>query len=113
MSNSTYTLASAVEKSTYIIHITFKDADGTEVVPNSFSWSLKNSSGRIVNGRLDVSASPATTVDVVLFGDDLSISEIGDKVVFFIGTAIYNSMAYGSNLPLRFVAKITIDELGL
>ena len=111
MSNSTYTLASAVEKSTYIVHITFIDADGTLVVPNSVNWDLKNSSGRIINSRDNVSVTPASTIDIVLSGDDLAIGETGDKVRYLVGRAVYNSVAYGNNLPLRFTAKFVIDEV--
>ena len=111
MSNSSYTLASAVEDSTFIIHITFIDADGTEVVPNAINWDLKNSSGRIINSRDNVSVTPAATIDIVLSGADLAITETGDKLRFLLGRAVYNSVKYGNNLPLNFVAKFTIDEV--
>jgi len=111
MSNSTYTLASAVEGSTYIVNVVFKDADGTLVVPESINWDLKNSADRIVNNRDNVSATPASSINIVLSGADLTVTETGDKLRYLIGRAIYNSVTYGVNLPLRFTAKFTIDEV--
>ena len=111
MSNSSYTLASAVEKSTYIIRVRFLDADGTEVVPNSINWDLKNSAGRIINSRDNVSVTPSATIDIVLSGADLAITETGDKLRFLLGRAVYNSVKYGNNRPLRFTAKFVIDEV--
>jgi len=100
----------AIEESTYIITITFRDEDGNAVVPNELTWSLTNESGVAINSRTDVAiATPAASVDVVLSGDDLTQTPAGTFLVFTIeGT--YDSDA-GANLPLKDQAKFHVDNL--
>lgn len=104
----------AVEKSTYIVTATFKDEDGTLVVPNIITWTLTDESGAIINSRENVSvAIPLSTINIVLQGLDLAMQAgettgtIGRVVTI---NADYNS-TLGSNLPLKGEVKFYIDNL--
>ena len=98
----------AVEKSTYVIAIAFTDADGTPVVPNSITWTLTDSSGNVVNSRSAVVVSPASSIDVVLSGDDLAIQRPSILGRILTLEWVYDS-SYGNNLPGK--NEVTFDIL--
>lgn len=101
----------AGEESTYIVTAVFSDADGTTVVPVSASWSLRDSNHNIVNSRQDVSITPATTITVVLSGDDLVYTPITKGTRVFTIKAVYNSSTYGNGLTLNDECTFEIDPL--
>jgi len=112
MANSTSTLSSAVEGSTYIIKVSFYDSAGDALIPSSITWSLYNSSRRIINSRTAVSiAVPAAENNIVLGTADLTISDSSDKLRIMKINAVYDSTTYGNNLPLKAAVKFTIDEV--
>jgi len=92
----------AIEQSTYVVTLTFKDEDGNSVSPNSIKWTLTDSAGNVINSRQDVSISPASSVSIVLRGDDLALqaseSDVGQRILTVEAT--YDSDK-GSNLPLK------------
>lgn len=98
---TTITATKGVEKSTLIATAAFTDEDGTAVVPETMAWTLTRSDGTVINSREDVAISSlATSVNIVLSGDDLQVFA-GDnyqRVLTLKGT--YNS-DLGSNLPLN------------
>lgn len=102
----------ATEKSTFIITASFKDAAGSAVVPNSVIWTLSDKSGIIVNDRSGISETPGSSIDIVLFGNDLAIQDgetnIGERVLTIEAT--YNSTE-GSNLPLKAEVYFIVDNL--
>ncbi len=67
------------EKGARGIQITFRDTDGKLVVPTSISWTLTTAprahrdAAAVINGRESVGVTPASTVTIVLSGDDLAI----------------------------------------
>lgn len=93
------TLEDAVEGSTYVVQVTFKDEAGESMVPVGASWSLCDNTGSIVNSRSAVPITPASTVSIVLSGADLSfeLNSMSQRVLTVTGT--YDG-AYGSNLPI-------------
>lgn len=99
----------AIEGSTYSIPITFTDTTATEVAPNSdLTWTLTDVVGNVINSRSGVSITPATTVTVVLHGDDLAVSDAyrdNRRLVTFQCT--YNS-SIGTNLEFVEWAEFTI-----
>jgi len=112
MANSTTTLSSAVEESTYIINVSFYDSEGAALVPQTITWSLYNKDNRIINNRSNVSiAVPAATNYIVLGANDLMIGTKGDKLRILKVSATYNSTDYGNNLPLKSACKFTIDNI--
>lgn len=100
----------AIEQSTYIVRVSFKDEAGVAVIPKSMVWSLAIKDGTIVNSRQDVVGSPlAATMPVVLTDDDLALPDIANPVRYLLVEAVYDSATYGNNLSLReeFVFSIT------
>lgn len=100
----------ATEESTFVITVVFKDEDGTLVIPVSATWSLSTIDGTIINERDSVGISPASSVDIILSGDDLQILEADSlsRVLTIEGT--YNS-ALGSSLPIKDEIYFSIQNL--
>jgi hypothetical protein len=101
-------VGTANEQGTKIIAVSFFEPNGTTAVtPNTVTWTLRTASGTVINSRTAESETPATTINVVLTGDDLAISSYGTKrYVRVYGT--YDSATYGSNLNYQqeFTFKI-------
>lgn len=103
----------AQEESTYIITCAFTDEDGAAVVPGTVTWTLMDSDGTVINSREDVSATPASSVDVVLSGDDLQVlsGETANEVKrVFLVEYVYDSNA-GNNLPGKDHAIFVLENL--
>lgn len=104
----------AIEKSTYVITVSFTDENGAAVTPDAgLNWSLTDMNGNYINSRQDVVISPATSVNVVLSGDDLKLTgakDSGRRVLTVQGT--YDS-TLGSDLPLKGETQFDITDLDL
>lgn len=103
----------AVERSTYVITIEFRNENGNLVTPNSATWTLTDENGSIINSRQDVAiSSPSSTETVALTGADLAIQsgETGYGVRYFTVEAEYDSDA-GSGLSLTEAAQFTVENL--
>jgi len=98
----------AVEESTYIITAAFTDEAGDAVVPATVTWSLTDIDGTAINSRTDVSETPASTVNIVLTGDDLVVSGSRTRVVTV--SATYDS-TYGTGLSLKAAATFNLENL--
>ena len=101
----------AVERSTYVIELTYKDEDGVAVAPSTLTWSLTRPDGSVINNRDAVTLTPASTVAIVLTGADLALGsgiDNGDRHLLIEGT--YNS-TYGSGLALRDEYVFSIRNL--
>lgn len=99
----------AVEESTYVVTAAFTDEDGTVVTPSSVTWTLTDNRGNIINNRNAVSATPGTSIDIVLTGDDLAIGTNGEERTVTID-ATYNS-DLGSGLKLKDECTFKIHNL--
>ena len=101
----------ALEDSTYVVTAAFTDEDGIAVVPNTVTWSLKDKSGTVINERTAVDETPASSLDIVLSGDDLDPgapdSDVG--LILLTVTAPYDS-ALGAGLPLVAQCWIPVAE---
>lgn len=101
------------EKSTGVITAEFTDEDGADLVPSSVVWSLTDAAGSVINSRDQVSITPASTINIVLSGNDLAISGGFDGTAEerrVTVEAVYNS-TYGSSLPLKDSAIFWITDL--
>lgn len=103
----------AVSKSTYVVPLTFRDAAGAAVVPDSVLWTLTDpDTGTVINSREDVSETPAAEIEVVLSGDDIDSADGRERKLAV--AAVYDSDE-GQNLPLlvnvRFWIGGTADDL--
>jgi len=102
----------AKKGSTYIVTASFTDEDGDPVIPDSVTWTLTNPiGGAVINSREDVAETPATSVDILLHGDDLELlsNETNQAVRKLTVSAIYDSVL-ASDLPLIGSTRIIIDE---
>jgi len=99
---------SAVEESTYIVSAAFTDEDGTAVTPSTVTWTLTDMDGTIINSREDVSETPASTVYIVLTGDDLAVTGTRTRTVTV--SATYDS-TYGTGLSLKAAAVFNLENL--
>lgn len=104
----------AREESTLVITCAFTDEDGDAVIPSAITWSLTDADGTEINSRTDVAvAVPASSINVVLSGNDLAIQsgETADIVWrYFIVEAVYDS-DLGSDLPLKDQVAFKLQNL--
>ena len=103
-------LEDAVEGSTYVVNVTFKDEAGDSMVPISAEWSLRDNTGAIVNSRTAVPITPASTASIVLSGPDLAYEPNARslRVLTVVGT--YDGV-YGHDLPLAEEFSFAIRPL--
>jgi hypothetical protein len=102
---------SATERSTLVVTLTFKDHTGAAVVPTSANWTLTDTRGSVINSRSNVAISPlASTVNIVLTGDDLALTEALDAERVLTVRAQYNS-SLGNGLHLSEAYQFTVTEL--
>lgn len=100
----------ATEESTYVVTATFTDEDGAAVVPKEITWTLTDSEGTVINSRKAVSITPAASVDIVLSGADLDVTETRNGVREILISALYDS-ALGADLPLNAAAVFIVENL--
>jgi len=100
----------AFEESTFILSVSGFDENEYSVMPKTITWSLSNISGVIINSREDVVETPATTVYIVLSGDDLAITDDSDTVRMVTIKATYDSNL-GSDLPLVEDYRFKINKV--
>ena len=105
----------AIEKSTYIITVSFFDeADSAEDV-KTLVWTLTDTSGNIINDRDQAEVSnPSSVESIVLSGDDLAIFDNEPSATkgkrLFTAEATYDS-DLGDDLPLKGEANFTVVDL--
>lgn len=89
----------AVEGSTYVVNVTFKDEDGVSMVPATAMWSLRDNYGEIVNARNNVPMVVASTVSIVLSGADLAYEPNARSNRTLTVNGTYDG-TYGTDLPI-------------
>lgn len=102
----------AIEKSTFVLTIHFKDEDGEAATPDSLKWSLITVSGDVINSRSEVVISePQAIQDILLQGDDLAILRGRlEEYRWLIIEATYTS-SLGSGLPLNEQIRFSVLNL--
>jgi hypothetical protein len=99
----------AVEESTYVLPVTFYDADEVQVTPKSAVWSLYgHDKTTIVNSREDI---PLTGSVIVLTGDDLALPVSSQTERRVLIEAVYDSATYGNDLKLKVEIYFKIVNL--
>lgn len=102
----------ATEESTYVITAAFTDEDGSAVTPKDGTvWSLYDRGGNVINSRQDVAIVAATSVDIVLSGDDLQITGVSDDGVRKLTIEGTYDSSLGSDLPLNDECTFSIEDL--
>lgn len=100
----------AVERSTYVITLSFTDEDGEDEIPTSITWTLTDADGAVINELEDeVVGTPAAEVEIVLSGADLQVGAASVTRVFTV-EAVYDS-DLGAGLPLTGSATFTVEAL--
>lgn len=100
----------AVEGSTYVIPIAFRDADDSEVTPTIAFWSLYgHNKATIVNGRQDVTLTEGY---IVLTGGDLALPISNQNMRYILIKAVYDSDTFGTDLSFRAEIQFKIVNLG-
>ena len=89
----------------------FRDDDGAAVVPSSVKWSLMQRDRSVINSRQSVVISPATTVTIVLSGDDLALQSTSDVGARVLTVYAEYSSTLGTDLPLLDEAYFDITDL--
>lgn len=103
-----------VTRGTMGLEITFKDEADAAVVPKTQpKWTLTDEAGNVINNKEDILTAAASTVYVTLSGDDLDIGELDSAVRYFIIETIYDSITYGTDLPLVEYLEFTIVGPGV
>ena len=103
----------AKESGAYLITAVLTDEEGQPAVPETLSWTLTDDNGVVINGRHNVFISPASTIEILLFGDDLVTPEKKEaaRVVTIRGS--YSSSR--GMLPLvedaRFIVENVLDPV--
>jgi hypothetical protein len=66
----------AQEESVYVVRLgPFLDESDEVVTPTAFTWTLSTLDGTVINSRDNVSVVGASTITLLLTGNDLSILE--------------------------------------
>ena len=105
----------ANERSTYPIRCTFTDATGTAVTPEAVTWTLTTEAGAVINGRENQTEDPRPSLDVILSGADLAVSENQASVRRILTiratyTTRYNEAEY---VELPYLEQIGFDVQNL
>lgn len=105
----------AVEKSTFAPVVAFTDENGVAVPSNNVSavtWSLCNDSGDIINNLQDQSETPASSVTIVLSGNDLQLEDQNnDYELRHLEVSAIVTTSLGSDLPVKESAKFKVLNL--
>lgn len=107
---TTITATRAIEKSTFVVTAAFTDESGDAVTPNALTWTLTKSDGTIINSREDVSATPDTSINIVLSGDDLQVFA-GDNYQRVLTLKGDYDSDLGSSLPLNDELYFSVEDL--
>jgi hypothetical protein len=100
----------AAEKGTYAFQVDFTDADDAALVPGSIQWTLTDRAGNTINDQSAVTVTPASSINVVLSGDDLALPKINDPVRLVLVEWDFTS-SLGSNLPMKLQVCFEIDNM--
>jgi hypothetical protein len=103
----------AVEESVYGIRVSFFDSAGLAATPKTLAWSLTDSGGAVVNDRKAVVIStPASTVTIVLKGDDLQMlgSAQNKEARLVIVEGTYDDAVLGMDCPIREEVSFLLEN---
>lgn len=99
------------EESTGTFQVTFRDEQNALTVPTDVAWTLSDSLGNIINSKKQVPVTPASSVLIVVSGDDLALvddTDNGERRLLIEWT--YDSLS-GSGLPGKEEVRFFIAPL--
>ena len=103
----------ASEQGTIVVRAVFTDEDGASATPASdVLWTLTDTAGTVINNREDETESAASTVDIVLSGDDLALQsgESGTVERRITVETTYDS-TLGNGLPLKQSGAFLVADM--
>lgn len=102
----------AKEEGSYTVTFTFYSAvTGETVTPTAIAWSLCTTSGVVINGRNQVSITPASSVTILLDGDDLALIDASDNRARRLTIEATYDSTLGNGLHLTDEVEFQIDSL--
>ena len=116
MTNTIRITEHAPEEGTFPIVVSFwETVDGVRalVTPNDdITWTLTDKNGVVVNSRSGISvATPATTITIVLKGNDLALSDTyAGRLRYLLVECTYDSAEYGDDCPFKGQGEFVIDD---
>lgn len=94
---------------TVIFTISFFEAKTNDsVTPKTIKWDLLDENREVVNDRYQVNITPASEIDIVLYGDDTSQDDGFIRYLSIFAT--YDSVQYGNDRPLNGQIKFLIEK---
>lgn len=106
------TTTTANEESTFVITCSFTDENSVAVVPSAVIWMLTDENGMIINNRSGVSVtSLASSIDIVLSGDDLAITGTSKQSVRILTVKATYDSTLGTGLPLKESLRFVVKNL--
>jgi hypothetical protein len=100
----------AIERSTFVILVSFYDTQGSAVTPTAANWTLTDRDGNVVNGRANVDVlALGTEITILLKGDDLQVLPSGVTRILTI-EAYYDSVL-GTGLPVKDECRFEVHNL--
>jgi hypothetical protein len=100
----------AIERSTYVVLVSFYDTQGTAVTPTAANWTLTDRNGVVINGRSNVDLLDlATEMTIVLKGDDLQVLASG--VTRILTVEAYYDSSLGMGLPIKDECRFEVQNL--
>ncbi len=101
----------AVEQSTFAIVASFTDETGAAVAPNTgLTWTLVDNAGVVINSRLNVAITSASTITIVLHGADLALTAGASRKRRVLIKGTYNS-SLGTNMEIKDEVTFSIMNL--
>lgn len=96
------------DKSSLFLTLTFTDEDGASATPKTVTYTLMDADGTIINLREDVSVTPASSMTIVLSGNDVDYDDGSKRVILFKIT--YDS-SLENDVPFNAEYSFTINNL--
>jgi hypothetical protein len=110
MSEMIEELTAATEGSAYPFAVALTDSAGSALSPTTCTWTLLDQYGAVVNSRLNVAMTPATSMPVVLLSADLVCADSDYNARILTIKATYTS-SYGVGLTLNKEYLIPVSPL--
>jgi hypothetical protein len=98
----------AKEEASVFVTAVFKDSAKVLVVPTSIEWTLKDEEGTVINSREDISVTPASSVTILLKGDDLPCDGALERLFIYFNVEYTDDVT--PNVPIKEKSLIIVSD---
>ena len=98
----------AKEEASVFITAVFKDKNKVVVTPTAITWTLKDEEGNIINSREDEEVTPASSVTILLKGDDLPCTGSLERLIIYFNAEYTDDVT--SNVPIKNSQLIIVSD---